>query len=98
LWREIRSQARFLYEKLGLRKMKYQNGRVAAVGDRVRLWKNQYGTVVCSIDTKQFTPEHPQEQWEYLGAGIMIQTDDGNLFHYTEPDEDFEFIKSVRVP
>ena len=31
--------------------MKYADGRHVAIGDRVRLWGDEYGTVVCSIDT-----------------------------------------------
>jgi hypothetical protein len=78
--------------------MKYPSGRKVAVGDHVKLWSNQRGVVVCSIDTKEFTHDYPKEEWEYLGSGIIIKTDSGEIFHYTEPDEDFEFIKSLAPP
>jgi|HubBroStandDraft_6_1064221.scaffolds.fasta_scaffold2274761_2 hypothetical protein len=78
--------------------MNYDSGRRVAVGDRVKLWKGQYGTVVCSIDTKEFTPEYPATEWEYLNSGIIIKTDAGDVFHCVEPDEDFEFIKSAADP
>jgi hypothetical protein len=42
--------------------MNYNSGRRVALGDRVKLWKGQHGTVVCSIDTKEFTPEYPEAE------------------------------------
>src|SRR5260370_9045724 len=74
--------------------MKYANGRHVTVGDRVKLWDDEYGIVVCSIDTGQFTKEYPKTAWAYLNSGMLIKTDDDELFHYTEPDEDFELLKS----
>jgi hypothetical protein len=78
--------------------MKYPNGQQVSLGDRVKLWKNQYGTVVCSIDTSEFTQDYPQNEWEYLKSGVIIKADTGEVFHYDDPDEDFEFVKSVAIP
>jgi hypothetical protein len=78
--------------------MKYSDGQRVAVGDRVKLWDDEYGTVVSSIDTGEFTEEYPKAAWAYLSSGILIMTDDGDLFHYTEPDEDFELVKSSAAP
>jgi hypothetical protein len=72
--------------------MKYADGRPVDVGDRVRLSEDQCGTVVCSIDAGQYTSEYPQSAWAYLISGVLIKTDDGDLFHYDEPDEDFELV------
>jgi hypothetical protein len=47
---------------------------------------------VCSIDTGEYSPEFPREQWSYLGTGVMIQFANYGLVHYTEPDEDLEFL------
>jgi hypothetical protein len=68
------------------------------VGDRVRLWQNQPGTIVCSIDTAEFTTGYPEAEWSYLKTGVLIKTDAGGLFHYTAPDEDFERIGSCEPP
>jgi hypothetical protein len=78
--------------------MKYADGRRVAVGDRVKLWDDEYGIVVGSIDTGEFTKEFPKAAWAYLNSGILIKTDDGELFHYNEPDEDFELVKSGAAP
>ena len=80
--------------------MNYANGQPVAVGDRVKLWDSRHGTVVCSIDTDEFSKCYPQSQWGYLGSGVIIKSDSGDVYHYTEPDEDFEFIQpatSLRV-
>jgi hypothetical protein len=73
--------------------MKYADGRLVAVGDRVKLSSTQPGTVVCSIDTGDFTKQYPEEEWGYLKTGIIVVTDAGETFHYSEPDEDFERLK-----
>jgi len=78
--------------------MKYSNGRRVTVGDRVKLSKGQRGVVVGSIDSREYTPDFPKEEWEYLGSGIIIKSDSGEVFHYAEPDEDFDFIKPVAAP
>ena len=78
--------------------MKYANGRSVALGDRVRLWEGQYGTVVCSIDTAEYTTKYPKKEWAYLTSGILIETTTGELFHYAEPDEDFELVTSDTSP
>jgi hypothetical protein len=54
--------------------------------------------VVCSIDTGEYTADYPESAWGYLKAGIVMRTDSGDLFHYTEPDEDFELIARGDAP
>ncbi len=78
--------------------MKYSDGRRVAVGDRVKLWNSQHGTIVCSIDSGGFTKEFPKAQWAYLKSGIIVKADSGEIFHYTEPDEDFELVSSNAAP
>jgi len=75
--------------------MQYNDGRPVTVGDRVRLWENQYGVVVCSIDDAVYTADYPETAWAYLASGVLIRTDNGSLFHYTEADEDFELIQGA---
>jgi hypothetical protein len=72
--------------------MKYQSGQESRLGDRVRVGGDSAGVVVCSIDTDEYTPEFPREQWGYLGTGVMIQFASFGLVHYTEPEEDLEFL------
>jgi hypothetical protein len=78
--------------------MKYPNGHDVRVGDRVKLWRGQPGTVVCSIETGDFSTEYPKTEWAYLKHGIIVKTDSGEVFHYTEVDEDFELIGFKRAP
>ena len=72
--------------------MKDANGRQVKVGDRVKLWENRIGTVVCSMDTREFSRKYSEADWGYLSSGVLIEADTGELFQYDEPDEDFEII------
>ncbi len=78
--------------------MKYRNGREVRVGDRVQLWKNHRGTVVCSIDSGKYSKDYPEAEWDYLKHGVLIQMDTGAIFHYQKADEDFELIQPSAVP
>jgi len=78
--------------------MKYPNGQEVRVGDRVKLWDDQPGTVVCSIETGVFSKDYPKTEWGYLKSGILVKTDTGEVFHYTKLDEDFELIQSSATP
>ncbi|MEI7866829.1 MAG: hypothetical protein WCI11_02975 [Candidatus Methylumidiphilus sp.] len=75
--------------------MLYPDGVCVKLGDKVKLWDGSHGTVVCSIDTNEYTPSYPKAEWGYLETGIVIRADNGSLFHYTEADEDFERIESI---
>jgi len=64
--------------------MKYTDGNEAKVGDRVRISGIYKGIVVANMDSDEYSNEHPKEQWGYLGAGVMIDTDFGGLVHYEQ--------------
>ena len=72
--------------------MRYEQGEKVLLGDRVELWHRQTGTVVCVLDDNQFDSRFPASEWSYLRHGTLIETEDGNLFHYSELDEDFRFV------
>ena len=72
--------------------MKYRSGQEARLGDRIRAGGDSSGVVVCSIDTDKYSQDFSREQWSYLGTGVMIQFANYGLVHYTEPDEDLEFL------
>jgi hypothetical protein len=68
------------------------NGKLIRPGDRVAVNACIEGVVVFSIDTDEFTPDFPKRDWDYLGGGIMVQTDRIGLMRLVEGDEDFEVI------
>ena len=78
--------------------MNYSNGQEVRIGDRVKLWDNQRGTVVYSIETGEFSKDYPKTEWGYLKSGILVKTDTGEIFHYTKLDEDFDLIQSSSAP
>lgn len=73
--------------------MKYLNGEKVLVGDKVKLWDNCIGVVVCSIDDDEYSDDYPKEDWGYLKNGIVINSDKGGLIHTIKPDEDLELIE-----
>lgn len=65
--------------------MRYITGEVARVGDAVSELDGLRGTVVCSIDTAEYSVSYPKAQWSYLKEGIMIEFDQIGLVHYVDP-------------
>ena len=72
--------------------MLYPDGRKALIGDRVRLWGEGFGIFVCSIDDEKYSEEFTREDWRIMECGVVIQKDDGELFHYEKSDEDLELL------
>jgi hypothetical protein len=42
--------------------------------------------VVYVIDTRQGSKKYPPGSWDYLEAGMMIETEDMGLVHCPNPD------------
>ena len=55
------------------------------MGDRVRIRNGDTGTVIASIDAHEYTLEAKQEDWAYLGTGIVVRTDAGALVRFADP-------------
>ncbi len=72
--------------------MKDAHGNVVQLGDRVRLWADRLGYVVCSFDDGRFGNGYPASEWGSLKGGILVELDSGDVFHYAESDEDLEVI------
>jgi hypothetical protein len=72
--------------------MKYWDGQEVKVGDKVKYGGVEGGIVVSSMDTDEYSEEHPKEQWSYLKEGVMIEVPTMGLIHFVEPDEDLELI------
>lgn len=66
--------------------MKYPDGTVARLGDRVRITNGDSGTIVASMDTNEFSTEYPERNYAHLKTGILILTDKGALVRFEEPD------------
>jgi hypothetical protein len=76
--------------------MKYPDGQIAHIGDRVRLWNCVKGTVVCSLDTHEFSDEYPVDQWSYLRKGVLIHSTQTGLIHYLEPEATFQLLERCK--
>jgi hypothetical protein len=72
--------------------VKYPDGQIAHLGDRVRLWSGVEGTVVCSLDTQEFSDQYPVDQWRYLKNGVLIHSTKTGLIHYLDPEPTFQLL------
>jgi hypothetical protein len=66
--------------------VRYPNGTQIRVGDRIKLSNGEPGTVVFCVDTGEYSPGFPKEEWQYLKSGVMVKTNGGALIHFTEPN------------
>jgi len=73
--------------------MKYTDGTIIKLGDRVLISGKYHGVVVADIDGEEYSESNPKEQWAYLSSGVMIDTDFGGLVHYQEQNMEGETIE-----
>jgi len=52
--------------------MKYPDGLSICLGDKVRIGKDSDGTVVCAIETNEYSDAYPKAEWGYLNRGVLI--------------------------
>jgi hypothetical protein len=74
----------------------YPDGRKIMVGDRLKLWDGCFGTVVCTIDDDEYTPEYSRDRWAYLKTGVLIDSSQAGLIHYDVPEDSLELIERRR--
>jgi hypothetical protein len=78
--------------------MKYPDGQEVRLGDRVKLGADDAGIVVASIDTNEYSSEHPATQWSYLKKGVMVEFPSYGLIHYETPEPDLQLIARAPGP
>ena len=78
-------------EQLPMR-LKYADGQEVRLRDRVSLGQDRRGVVVCSIESGEYTPQHPEAQWGYLKRGVMIEFALYGLVHYEDPEPDLQLV------
>ena len=71
--------------------MNYPNGESVQIGDTVYLGGDHRGLVVGIIDEGEYAEGYREEDWKYMGNGVIVNTEFGD-FRLEEPDEDFELI------
>lgn len=71
--------------------MIYANGESVQIGDTVHLGGNQSGVIVGIINDGAYADGYKKKDWEYLGNGLIVSTDFGDL-RLDEPDEDLELV------
>jgi len=54
------------------------------IGDRVTDGGGLSGTVVCVIETGEFSADYSAAEWVYLETGVMVMTEEAGLVHYPD--------------
>jgi preprotein translocase subunit YajC len=54
------------------------------IGDRVTDSGGLSGTVVCVIETGEFSADYNAAEWAYLERGVMVMTEEAGLVHYPD--------------
>lgn len=73
--------------------MKYPSGEDVRLGDRVSLWADADGVVVCSLDTSEYSTDYPEKQWSYLKSGVLVLSPQAGLIHYIEPESSLTLLE-----
>jgi len=66
--------------------MLFQSGDAVRVGDAVML-HGMAGVVVFSIDDREYAQDYPSGEWEYLGEGVGVLTQEAGLIHIVSNDD-----------
>lgn len=71
----------------------YITGETVSLGDIVELGVRE-GRIVACMETGQYSPEFPEEEWAYLEKGILWEGADRGIIHVPSlSDPDVVFIK-----
>lgn len=73
--------------------MKYSDDQEVRLGDKVKLWEECLGVVVCSMDTDEYTDAYSKKDWEYLRTGVLILSDKAGLIHYIQSEKNMQLIE-----
>jgi hypothetical protein len=65
--------------------VKYDDGTVACVGDRVHIRNGDTGVIIASMDTGEYSSDAPKSDWEHVGPWIIVRTDAGALVQFETP-------------
>lgn len=72
--------------------MNYPNEDKVLVGDKLVLWGESIGIVVCSIDDANYSEKYTESDWSYLKKGIIVESDSDGVIHITESEPTFRLI------
>ena len=67
--------------------MKDINGLKIQIHDQVSMIGSDRGLVVCDLDNCQFTESFPEDEWEYMKVGIMVDSEKAGLMHFPTQDQ-----------
>lgn len=76
--------------------LNYPDGQQIRLGDRVQLWPGAEGTVVCSLDTEEYSDRFPKREWDYLRSGVLISSPQVGLIHFLEAEASLRLVERAQ--
>lgn len=73
--------------------MNYHTGELIELGDSIELSSDITGIIVGIIEESKFSNQYPKEEWDYLGSGLLVLSNQAGLIHYPKISEDIKLIK-----
>ncbi|NCP64798.1 MAG: hypothetical protein GW763_17865 [Paraglaciecola sp.] len=73
--------------------MKYADGSIIRLGDRVIISGAFRGVVVADIDGAEYSNAFLKEHWEYLKSGVLVDTDFGGIVYYQHQNSNGEIFE-----
>jgi hypothetical protein len=73
--------------------MNYLNGRPIVVGDLVELGGGMTGVVACTLEDGQAALGFSGDEWSDLKEGVLVQSEQAGLIHFSDPDIDLVLIR-----
>ena len=52
--------------------MRYPDGQLARLRDRLRLWDGVERAIVCSLNTDEYSAAYPRSEWDCLKTGVLV--------------------------
>lgn len=73
--------------------MRYPDGQLVRLGDRVKLGADDKCIIVSDIDGDEYSDAHPKEHWGHLGKGVIVMLGSPiHLLHMESPDPDMQLL------
>src|SRR6266446_4075840 len=54
--------------------MRYPDGQLARLRDRLRLWDGVEKAIVCSLNTDEYSAAYPRSEWDCLKTGVLVHS------------------------
>lgn len=77
--------------------MRYSDRRLVKLGDIVCLNSTRIGTIVCSIDTGEYSDKYNEIDYAYLDKGVIIEFQNSEIIYLEENFDNLVLLKRGEI-